>query len=98
MASEDAVELGRCLRDLPDPGAAFAAYERLRRARVERRVVAAGVRSSTAKAAGPLARVLRDALLPIFLRRQGAEAAERLHGHHIDWDTPVATTAGAARR
>jgi FAD-dependent urate hydroxylase len=97
MAIEDAVELGRCLRDLSDPGAAFAAYERLRRARVER-VVANGARSSTAKAAGPVARVLRDALLPIFLRRQGAEAAAWLHGHHIDWDTPVTTTAGAAHR
>ncbi|MHA6621648.1 FAD-dependent oxidoreductase [Pseudonocardia sp. DLS-67] len=95
MAIEDAVELGRCLRDLPGSDAAFAAYERLRRARVER-VVANGARSSTAKAAGPVARVLRDALLPIFLRRQGAEAAAWLHGHHIDWDTPVATTAGAA--
>jgi FAD-dependent urate hydroxylase len=88
MAIEDAVELGRCLRDLPDPDAAFTAYERLRRARVEQ-VVANGARSSNSKAAGPVARVLRDALLPIFLRRQAAEAAEWLHGHHIDWDAPV---------
>jgi 2-polyprenyl-6-methoxyphenol hydroxylase-like FAD-dependent oxidoreductase len=93
MAIEDAVELGRCLRDLPEPDAAFAACERLRRARVER-VVANGARSSNAKAAGPVARVLRDALLPIFLRRQGAEAASWLHGYHIDWDTRV-TPAGA---
>jgi hypothetical protein len=56
--------------------------------------VAQGARSSNAKAAGPIARVLRDALLPIFLRRQGAQAEAWLHGHHIDWDTsiePVAT-------
>jgi 2-polyprenyl-6-methoxyphenol hydroxylase-like FAD-dependent oxidoreductase len=94
MAIEDAVELGRCLRDVPEPGAAFAAYERLRRSRVEQ-VVADGARSSDAKAAGPVARVLRDALLPIFLRRQGNRAAAWLHGHHIDWDAPVTTTAGA---
>jgi 2-polyprenyl-6-methoxyphenol hydroxylase-like FAD-dependent oxidoreductase len=92
MAIEDAVELGRCLRDLPEPGAAFAAYERLRRGRVEQ-VVADGARSSNVKAAGPVARVLRDALLPIFLRRQGNKAAAWLHGHHIDWDTSVATGA-----
>jgi 2-polyprenyl-6-methoxyphenol hydroxylase-like FAD-dependent oxidoreductase len=97
MAIEDAVELGRCLRDLPEPDAAFAAYERLRRARVEQ-VVADGARSSNAKAAGPVARVLRDALLPIFLRRQGDRAAAWLHGHHIDWDAPVTATAGAGRR
>jgi 2-polyprenyl-6-methoxyphenol hydroxylase-like FAD-dependent oxidoreductase len=97
MAIEDAVELGRCLRDLPEPDAAFAAYERLRRERVEQ-VVANGARSSNAKAAGPVARVLRDALLPIFLRRQGAEAAAWLHGHHIDWDAPVAARVPHAGR
>jgi 2-polyprenyl-6-methoxyphenol hydroxylase-like FAD-dependent oxidoreductase len=97
MAIEDAVELGRCLRDVPEPAAAFTAYERLRRARVER-VVANGARSSNAKAAGPVARVLRDALLPIFLRRQGAEAAAWLHGYHIDWDTRVTPTAAPAVR
>jgi FAD-dependent urate hydroxylase len=94
MAIEDAVELGRCLRDAPDPDAAFAAYERLRRSRVEQ-VVADGARSSNVKTAGPVARVLRDALLPIFLRRHGDRAATWLHGHHIDWDAPVTVNAGA---
>ena len=89
MAIEDGVELGRCLRDLPDPRSAFAAYERMRRERVEK-VVANGARSSNAKAAGPVARVLRDAFLPIFLRKQAAQADMWLHGHHIDWDAPVA--------
>jgi FAD-dependent urate hydroxylase len=97
MAIEDAVELGRCLRDLPDPGAAFAVYERLRRGRVER-VVANGARSSNMKAAGPVARVLRDALLPIFLRRQAERAHEWLHGYHIDWDAPVTAAVPAGRR
>ncbi|MBT2387732.1 FAD-dependent monooxygenase, partial [Streptomyces sp. ISL-11] len=36
IAIEDGVVLARCLRDLPDAGRAFAAYERLRRERVER--------------------------------------------------------------
>lgn len=94
MAIEDAVELGRCLRDLPEPAAAFAAYERLRRARVEQ-VVASGARSSSSKAAGPVGRVLRDAFLPIVLRRQGAAAAAWLHGHHIDWGAPVTTAVPA---
>jgi 2-polyprenyl-6-methoxyphenol hydroxylase-like FAD-dependent oxidoreductase len=35
LAVESAIELARCLRDLPTPSAAFAAYERLRRGRVE---------------------------------------------------------------
>ncbi|MFF0146257.1 2-polyprenyl-6-methoxyphenol hydroxylase-like FAD-dependent oxidoreductase [Amycolatopsis sulphurea] len=40
MALEDAVVLGMCLRDLPDPAAAFAVYEGRRRARVEKLVAA----------------------------------------------------------
>ena len=43
MAIEDAVVLGKCLRDLGDVESALAAYVGLRRARVER-VVAAGAR------------------------------------------------------
>ncbi len=101
MAIEDAVELGRCLRDLPRPAAAFDAYERLRRQRVER-VVAQGARSSNSKAAGPLGRVLRDALLPTMLRRaasaSGRGSVAFLHQHHIDWDAPVTCANGTLAR
>jgi 2-polyprenyl-6-methoxyphenol hydroxylase-like FAD-dependent oxidoreductase len=38
LALEDAMVLAKCLRDLPDLEQAFATYERLRRARVERMV------------------------------------------------------------
>ncbi len=38
MAIEDSVVLAQCLRDLPDPASAFAAYEGLRRERVEKLV------------------------------------------------------------
>ncbi|SEC27461.1 2-polyprenyl-6-methoxyphenol hydroxylase [Amycolatopsis tolypomycina] len=40
MALEDSVVLAQCLRDLPDPASAFAAYEGLRRERVEKLVAA----------------------------------------------------------
>ncbi|MDT8914236.1 FAD-dependent monooxygenase [Amycolatopsis sp. PS_44_ISF1] len=40
MALEDSVVLALCLRDLPDAPSAFLAYERLRRARVEKLVAA----------------------------------------------------------
>src|SRR6266496_6237734 len=36
LAVEDAIVLAKCLRDIPDHALAFATYERLRRARVER--------------------------------------------------------------
>ena len=45
LAMEDGLELARCLRDIPDVSKALAAYERLRRERVEQ-VVAYGARMS----------------------------------------------------
>lgn len=47
MALEDSVVLAKCLRDLPDPVSAFAAYEGLRRERVEK-LVAAGAGQNVA--------------------------------------------------
>jgi len=90
MAIEDAVVLARCLRDLPDIGQAFAAYERLRRARVER-IVAHGARTSNSKAAGPVARVLRDLMMPMVLKRvAGNGTLAWMHDYHIDWNEKVA--------
>jgi FAD-dependent urate hydroxylase len=92
MAIEHAVVLAKCLRDLPDVQQAFAAYEQLRRERVER-VVAQGARSSSGKAAGPIARVLRDLMLPVILKRvasNGGRSLAWMYGYHIDWDEKVA--------
>jgi 2-polyprenyl-6-methoxyphenol hydroxylase-like FAD-dependent oxidoreductase len=90
MAIEDAVVLARCLRDLPDTEQAFASYERLRRARVER-IVAHGARTSNSKAAGPVGRVLRDLMMPMVLKRvaNGGSLAW-MHDYHIDWSQKVA--------
>jgi FAD-dependent urate hydroxylase len=90
MAIEDAVVLARCLRDLPDIGQAFGAYEQLRRARVER-IVAHGARTSNSKAAGPVARVLRDLMMPMVLKRvAGNGTLAWMHDYHIDWNEKVA--------
>lgn len=99
MAIEDAVVLAKCLRDLPDVPAAFTTYERLRRRRVER-VVAHGARTSSSKVAGPVARVLRDLLAPLVLKRvasKGVGSLAWMHAHHIDWATPVAEDVAAVR-
>jgi FAD-dependent urate hydroxylase len=90
MAIEDAVVLARCLRDLPDTRRAFAAYEKLRRGRVER-IVAHGARTSNSKAAGPVGRVLRDLMMPAILKRvaNGGSLAW-MHDYHIDWNEKVA--------
>jgi 2-polyprenyl-6-methoxyphenol hydroxylase-like FAD-dependent oxidoreductase len=90
MAIEDTVVLARCLRDLPDAPQAFAAYERLRRARVER-IVAHGARTSNSKAAGPVGRVLRDLMMPVILKRVASGGSLAwMHDYHIDWDAKVA--------
>jgi FAD-dependent urate hydroxylase len=77
LALEDALALGRCLRDAAAPAQAFAAFEALRRPRVEA-VVRQGRRNGSRKAiSGPVAEWLRDRMLPLFLRL-GAAAQERL--------------------
>jgi 2-polyprenyl-6-methoxyphenol hydroxylase-like FAD-dependent oxidoreductase len=96
MAAEDAVTLAKCLRDLPTVREAFTAYERLRRDRVQR-VVAYGRRGSSSKQLGPVGRVIRDAALPVVMRRMARPDAMNslswLFNHRIDWDSPVTTTA-----
>ncbi|HEU4348151.1 MAG TPA: NAD(P)/FAD-dependent oxidoreductase [Actinoplanes sp.] len=66
MAIEDAVTLGRCLAALEVPEA-LAAYEGLRRARVEK-VVAFGRRNSSGKTAGPVGAWIRDRATPPLMR------------------------------
>jgi FAD-dependent urate hydroxylase len=89
MAAEDAVLLAKSLRDLPDLPRALAAYERLRRRRVER-IVAQGVRSSSSKTPGPVGRFLRDLLLPVVFKLLVTDRSlSWMYDHHIDWDTPT---------
>ncbi|MFI6515901.1 FAD-dependent monooxygenase [Spirillospora sp. NPDC050679] len=87
LAIEDGVELARALRDHGDVAAAFAAYDALRRPRVAR-IVKQAARVNSNKAAGPVARVLRDLLLPVVLKKtaEGGQVRET-YGHHIDWET-----------
>ncbi|MGV9412868.1 FAD-dependent oxidoreductase [Nocardia sp. NPDC003693] len=89
LAIESGIELARCLRDIGDPAAAFAAYEALRRPRVEA-VAARVARTNSTKAAGPVARRMMSALMPVMFRMMNPEkvfgAEQRFR---IDWDAPV---------
>ncbi len=90
MAIEDAITLARCLRDIPSIENALAAYEGLRRERVEA-VVARGKRNGDDKVTGPVMRVLRDLFLKRALKNPAQEDPnEFMWSHHIDWHTPVA--------
>lgn len=92
LAIESAVQVARCLRDLPTPGEAFAAYERLRRTRVEG-VAARAARINHSKTPGPVGRAVMRTLMPLMARTvmnpektMGAEQRYR-----IDWEAPVQT-------
>ncbi|MFC9223226.1 FAD-dependent oxidoreductase [Streptomyces hygroscopicus] len=97
MAIEDGVVLAKCLRDLRSPRPAFAAYEALRRERVEK-VAAASAGMARRTAPGPVARALRDVTMPRKLDRVGGGAPDWLTGYRIDWDEPVAGTTAHRRR
>lgn len=89
LAMESAIQLARCLRDLPDVSSAFPAYERLRRSRVEK-VAARGARISHAKAPGPIAQRMMRLVLPVMLAGMNIEktmAAEQRYT--IDFNAPV---------
>lgn len=88
LAIEDAVVLAQCLRDQDQPTAALAAYERLRRGRVER-VAAWGAKMGGTKTTGPVTRVVRDLALPRILAKGATpEAMDKqawMFRHHIEW-------------
>ncbi|MGI5154290.1 FAD-dependent monooxygenase [Microbispora sp. CA-102843] len=89
MAIEDAVVLGKCLRDVPDTADAFAAFERLRRERVER-VVAQGKRNGDGKAPGAGGAFVRDLILPVIMRQvEKRNALAWMHDYRITWDDRV---------
>ncbi|MDJ0381002.1 NAD(P)/FAD-dependent oxidoreductase [Streptomyces sp. G-G2] len=87
IAVEGAVELARCLRDLPYEQA-FAAYEHLRRPRVER-IIKLGARTNSNKTAGPVGRALRDLVMPAAMKLINPEKTAWQFDHHIDWDARV---------
>ncbi len=72
LAMESAIQLARCLRDMPDVPSAFAAYERLRRPRVEK-IAARGARISHAKAPGPIAQRMMRLMLPVMFATMNIE-------------------------
>jgi 2-polyprenyl-6-methoxyphenol hydroxylase-like FAD-dependent oxidoreductase len=89
LSIESAVQLARCLRDLDVPQA-FAAYERLRRARVEG-IAAQAAKINRTKAPGRFG----QAVLPVLMRpvMKVAMNPEKKLGpvlrYRIDWDAPV---------
>jgi 2-polyprenyl-6-methoxyphenol hydroxylase-like FAD-dependent oxidoreductase len=94
LSIEDAVVLAKCLRDLPDPQQAFTRFEALRRPRVER-IIKQAARINSNKAAGPVGRVFRDAILPLILKMAtNSKRAKEAYEYHIDWNAPISLVSG----
>ncbi|MDJ1134002.1 FAD-dependent monooxygenase [Streptomyces iconiensis] len=95
MAMEDSIVLAKCLRDIPDVEAAFAAFQGLRKERVEK-IIKEGRKTGNQKAAtNGFQRTVRDLVLPFFLKL-GVKATRPVYSYRVDWDekvTPGATTA-----
>lgn len=89
MAIEDAVTLGKCLRDTAGVPEAFATYENLRRERVEA-VVAQGKRNGDGKVAGPIGRLLRDYFITkAFKNPADDDRNQWMWDHHLAWEPKV---------
>jgi len=83
--------VARCLRDLPHDQA-FAAYETLRRPRVER-VIKETTRKNSSKTAGPAGRVLFALAMRIFTKLAKPEKMAWMFDYRIDWNAPVTPAA-----
>ncbi|MBB5874606.1 2-polyprenyl-6-methoxyphenol hydroxylase-like FAD-dependent oxidoreductase [Allocatelliglobosispora scoriae] len=97
MALEDAVQLARCLRDLPTVQDAFAGFEALRRPRLAR-LIKDTERANGNKTAHGAARVLRDLIMPVMMKLFfKPEQRDWLYAHHIDWAAPIGPEIAAAQ-
>jgi 2-polyprenyl-6-methoxyphenol hydroxylase-like FAD-dependent oxidoreductase len=94
-ALEDALVLARCLRDIPQPESAFAAYEGLRRERVEKIVAMARHNGQQKAITNPIGMFIRDLLLPLFVKL-GARSTDWLYGYRLDWEASFHPETAAA--
>jgi 2-polyprenyl-6-methoxyphenol hydroxylase-like FAD-dependent oxidoreductase len=91
LAIESAVQLARCLRDLPDLESAFRAYEALRRPRVES-IARRGAKINHSKAPGRVARMFMPLALPLMFKMMDLEKTMGAEQRYvIDWESRVAS-------
>jgi len=91
LALEDAITLAKCLRDLPDHGAAFAEYQRERQPRADAVVkYARRIDSQKRVTTSRVGIAIRDWMMPKFLAKAADDTRnDWLYNHAIAWDEPV---------
>lgn len=88
LALEDAIVLAQCLRDMPGTEQAFAAFQRLRKERVETLIKQAR-RMGSRKTPPRLVGWFRDLLLPIFLKGSTSQLAP-VYSYRLSWNEKIA--------
>lgn len=88
LALEDAVMVAKCLRDIDNPADALQKFFTLRRERAERAVLQSRRNGSRKTPRNAFGRMIRDMLLPIFLK-QGGDATKWMYDYHIEWDDKI---------
>lgn len=83
LALEDALVLGKCLRDIAEPRQAFQAFQQMRKKRVDA-VVQQSRRIGNRKIPNPVMGWFRDWMLPTFLK-VGTSATSQLYSYKVDW-------------
>lgn len=88
LAIEDAIVLAKCLRDVERVSDAFAAFEELRRERVEAIVEMSRKTGNQKVPSNVISRKFRDLVLPFFLKR-GVERFEQIYSYRVEWNEPI---------
>jgi len=85
LALEDAATLAACLREASDHSTAFAEYQRLRRPRAEAIVrYAREINSRKRVTKSRLGMAIRDAMMPLFLRRAASDTRnDWVYGYRV---------------
>lgn len=84
MALEDSLVMAQCLRDITGTKAALTKFVELRKDRAEKIVEQSRRNGSRKTPTSVLGRLMRDLLLPIFLK-QGGDATKWMYDYHIDF-------------
>lgn len=88
LAIEDALTLTRCLRDCSELSQAFTAYQKMRHTRIQK--IITGARAvNRSKASGPVARLIRDAVMPLMMKFTKSDAYAWMYNYHINFDQPI---------
>ncbi|GAB3989254.1 FAD-dependent monooxygenase [Spirosoma daeguense] len=88
LALEDAVVLAKCLRDLPDPVSAFAKFQSLRQARVQKIVREARKVGDTKTVPNKFQQFFRDLLLPYFVKFE-AKKMDWVYAYKTNWSEKI---------